>query len=124
MNHRKSISQVLMSSALTPSHTVPLSGPFAGKCGLEGLYPPDNSVSAGPLAEMAAEIFKGNGEMSDRAQAIVANISPFRGPNMDPGTPWEIGYGASRCLPFFAWSSSTLTLFQRQTSAQLSILTA
>ena len=81
--------------------------------GLRGLYPLDNSVTPGTPEAMAAEIFRGNVAMIDEAQAIVADISPFRGPNMDPGTAWEIGYGAAWGLPIFAWSSNTSTLLKR-----------
>jgi nucleoside 2-deoxyribosyltransferase len=81
--------------------------------GLRGLYPLDNTIKADTPEAAAAEIFKGNVGMIDDARGIVADISPFRGPNMDPGTAWEIGYGIARGLPVFAWSSDTSTLLQR-----------
>lgn len=83
------------------------------KRGLTGLYPLDNEISDGTKADTARQIFQANVAMIRQAHAIVANISPFRGPNMDPGTAWEIDYGAARGLPIFAWSSSASTLLER-----------
>src|SRR5258708_4850120 len=53
--------------------------------GLTGLYPLDNEVdrSAG---EVPLNIFKGCEAMMDAADAIIANLTPFRGPGADPGT--------------------------------------
>jgi nucleoside 2-deoxyribosyltransferase len=81
--------------------------------GLKGLYPLDNKITAQTPAETAAAIFKANVAMIDKAHGIVADISPFRGPNMDPGTAWEIGYGFAKNLPIFAWSSDASTLLER-----------
>lgn len=79
----------------------------AGICarhGLIGLYPLDNKVD---LATAAAslEIFKGNEAMMDAADAIIANLTPFRGPGADPGTVYELGYMAGRGKLLFAYSN-------------------
>ncbi len=70
--------------------------------GLTGLYPLDNEVdrSAG---EVPRNIFKGCEAMMDAADAIIANLTPFRGPGADPGTTYELGYMAARgklCLGY------------------------
>ena len=70
--------------------------------GLIGLYPLDNSVD---LAAKAAslKIFRGNEAMMNEADAIIANLSPFRGPGADAGTVYELGYMAGRgklCLGY------------------------
>lgn len=39
------------------------------------------------------------------ADAVVANISPFRGPHMDPGTAFEIGFAIALGKPVFGWST-------------------
>jgi nucleoside 2-deoxyribosyltransferase len=44
---------------------------------------------------------------------VIANISPFRGPNMDPGTAYEIGYAEALGRPVFLWSESAATLAER-----------
>ena len=49
--------------------------------------------------ETAELIYRENIVLINSVQAIIADISPFRGPNMDPGTAWEIGYGIAKGLP-------------------------
>jgi nucleoside 2-deoxyribosyltransferase len=70
--------------------------------GLSGLYPLDNVVDL-KAADASRNIFKGNEAMMDAADAIIANLTPFRGPGADPGTVYELGYMAGRrklCLGY------------------------
>ena len=70
--------------------------------GLIGLYPLDNAVDRA-ATEASLRIFKVNEAMMDRADAIIANLTPFRGPGADPGTAWELGAMAARrkfCLGY------------------------
>jgi nucleoside 2-deoxyribosyltransferase len=49
------------------------------------------------------QIFRGLEAMMDAADAIIANLTPFRGPGADPGTVYELGYMAGRgrlCLGY------------------------
>src|SRR6266576_1826089 len=70
--------------------------------GLTGLYPLDNAID--PAAEDASlRIFRGNETMMIEADAIIANLTPFRGPSADAGTVYELGYMAGRgkfCLAY------------------------
>ena len=70
--------------------------------GLTGLYPLDNAVD--PTAKDASlRIFRGNEAMMIEADAIIANLTPFRGPGADAGTVYELGYMAGRgklCLGY------------------------
>jgi nucleoside 2-deoxyribosyltransferase len=59
--------------------------------GLSGHYPLDNVVDR-TAADVSLQIFKGNEAMMDAANAIIANLTPFRGPGADPGTVYELGY--------------------------------
>ena len=86
--------------------------------GLTGLWPLDNAVSDDDPAALARKIFEANVAMIDAAVAIVADISPFRGPYMDPGTAFEIGYAHACGKPIFAWTSDPRTLHAR-TEAQM-----
>jgi nucleoside 2-deoxyribosyltransferase len=72
--------------------------------GLSGLYPLDNTIdlSAG-IASL--QIFKGNEAMMDTADAIIANLTPFRGPGADAGTVYELGYMAGRGKFCFGYSN-------------------
>src|ERR1700731_4348734 len=59
--------------------------------GAIGLFPPANAI--GPAAsDVPLRIFRGNEEMMIEADAIIANLTPFRGPGADPGTVYELGY--------------------------------
>jgi len=43
--------------------------------------------------------------MMDAADAIIANLTPFRGPSADAGTVYELGYMAGRGKLCFAYSN-------------------
>ena len=70
--------------------------------GLIGLYPLDNAID--PAAKDASlRIYRGNETMMLQADAIIANLTPFRGPGADAGTVYELGYMAGRgklCLGY------------------------
>jgi nucleoside 2-deoxyribosyltransferase len=76
--------------------------------GLIGLYPLDNAIN--PAAQdVSLQIFRGNEAMMMEADAIIANLTPFRGPGADPGTVYELGYMAGRgklCLGYSNHPSS------------------
>ena len=61
--------------------------------GFIALFPLDNAVDlAAPTASM--RIFEANRAMMDQADAVLANLTPFRGPSADAGTVYELGYMA------------------------------
>jgi nucleoside 2-deoxyribosyltransferase len=58
--------------------------------GVTGLYPLDNAIAVeAPDASM--QIFKANEAMMREADAVIANLTPFRGAGADPGTAYELG---------------------------------
>jgi nucleoside 2-deoxyribosyltransferase len=70
--------------------------------GLTGLYPLDNAVDL-TAKDASLRIFRGNEAMMIEADAIIANLTPFRGPGADAGTVYELGYMAGRgklCLGY------------------------
>jgi nucleoside 2-deoxyribosyltransferase len=70
--------------------------------GLSGLYPLDNAIDLS-ARDASLRIFKGNEAMMDAADAVIANLTPFRGPGADAGTVYELGYMAGRgklCLGY------------------------
>jgi nucleoside 2-deoxyribosyltransferase len=70
--------------------------------GLTGLYPLENAVD-GAAKDASLKIFGGNEAMMIEADAIIANLTPFRGPGADAGTVYELGYMAGRgklCLGY------------------------
>ena len=80
--------------------------------GLIGLHPLDNSVDL-TAADASLAIFKGNEAMMDAADAIIANLTPFRGPSADAGTVYELGYMAGRGKLCFAYSNDPAVYAER-----------
>ena len=86
--------------------------------GLEPLWPLDNEPTSSGATELAREIRQMNCAMIDRAAAVIADISPFRGPNMDPGTAFEIGYAIALSKPVFVYTEAPgQTLLDRTKAA-------
>ena len=70
--------------------------------GLTGLYPLDNAIELS-AQDASLRIFRGNESMMIAADAIIANLTPFRGPGADAGAVYELGYMAGRgklCLGY------------------------
>ena len=70
--------------------------------GLTGLYPLESKVDL-KASDASLQIFGGNEAMMNEADAIIANLTPFRGPGADAGTVYELGYMAGRgkrCLAY------------------------
>ncbi|MGB8402341.1 nucleoside 2-deoxyribosyltransferase [Bradyrhizobium sp.] len=80
--------------------------------GVSGLYPLDNAVdpSAG---DASLRIFKANEAMMDAADAVIANLTPFRGPSADAGTVYELGYMAGRGKLCLAYSNDPAPYAER-----------
>jgi nucleoside 2-deoxyribosyltransferase len=74
--------------------------------GLIGLFPLDNEVDLG-AANPSEQIFRGNEAMMNQADAIIANLTPFRGPGADSGTVYELGYMAGRGKLCLGYSNHT-----------------
>src|SRR6476661_207933 len=70
--------------------------------GLTGLYPLDSAIDLSGR-DTSLKIFAGNEAMMLEADAIIANLTPFRGPGADAGTVYELGFMAGRgklCLGY------------------------
>ena len=82
--------------------------------GFEGLYPLDSDILGG-LDHAAARraIFDANVALIDRSDAILANITPFKGVDCDPGTAFEIGYAFAMKKAIFLYSACADTLVAR-----------
>ncbi len=76
--------------------------------GIQGHFPLDNEIDES--GEIARGIFLGNVALIDRSDLVLADISPFRGPSVDPGTAWEIGYAHARGIPVICYGSSSTYL--------------
>jgi nucleoside 2-deoxyribosyltransferase len=83
--------------------------------GLEGLWPLDASIGDVTVTPntTAKQIYRGNINLIEQSDGVIADISPFRGPNMDPGTAFEIGFAIATDTPVFAWSDDLRALLDR-----------
>lgn len=74
--------------------------------GITPLLPIDNDVDMLNKypGMIAMEIYAKNVAMIDAADAVLANIEPFRGDHMDPGTAFEIGYAVARGKPVYCFT--------------------
>lgn len=84
--------------------------------GLSGIFPLD------PLEDEPAEwaalpewrrIALRNEAHIRGAGALIANLTPFRGPSADPGTVFELGFMRALGRPVFAWSGDGRPFAQR-----------
>jgi nucleoside 2-deoxyribosyltransferase len=80
--------------------------------GVIGLYPLDNVVDR-TAQDASLQIFRGNETMMIEADAIIANLTPFRGPGADPGTVYELGYMAGRGKFCLGYSNDPLVYAHR-----------
>lgn len=79
--------------------------------GLEPLWPADSDTWCEPGAvastlsrtSKAVTIFRGNKLMIRGCDAVIADVTPFRGPSLDPGTSWEIGFAHALGKPVFGY---------------------
>jgi nucleoside 2-deoxyribosyltransferase len=60
--------------------------------GLIGLFPLDNDLGAASDETLSRRIFAANTVLMEAADAIIANLTPFRGPSADAGTVYELGF--------------------------------
>ena len=77
------------------------------RAGLRGLYPLDAELEpqahASPTAHATA-IARANMALIRQSCAVIADLTPFRGPNVDDGTAFEIGYAHALGLPIFGYA--------------------
>ncbi|WP_417228071.1 nucleoside 2-deoxyribosyltransferase [Amphritea sp.] len=74
--------------------------------GFEGLFPLDNTLDLSSLSPYQAglAIYHANIALMDRCDLIIANMTPFRGPSMDVGTAFEMGYITALNKPVWGYS--------------------
>jgi nucleoside 2-deoxyribosyltransferase len=75
--------------------------------GIEGVFPLDNFLDAFPTdtkSMAAARIRESNMRLIRGCDIVLANVSPFRGPNADDGTAWEVGFATGLGKPVFFYS--------------------
>ena len=67
----------------------------------------DDMVETEPSEAMAREIYASVLERLRSADAVIVNLTPWRGPNADAGTAFEAGFAAALGKPVFAYLNVT-----------------
>jgi nucleoside 2-deoxyribosyltransferase len=85
------------------------------KYGITGHFPLDAEIDHARLSpqEAARAIFLANLAAIDAADALIANMTPIRGPGMDGGTAFEMGYAHARAIPIYAYTNDPRTYLGR-----------
>lgn len=76
--------------------------------GFDGVYPLDNVIDDAaslPPAALARAISHGNERLMRSCALLIANCTPFRGPSMDVGTAFEIGFMRALGKPVLGYSN-------------------
>lgn len=75
--------------------------------GLIGVDPLDSELAIPdglPGPERGRLIYQANRELMDCCDAVIANLTPFRGISADPGTVFEVGYMTGQGKPAFGFT--------------------
>jgi nucleoside 2-deoxyribosyltransferase len=81
--------------------------------GLVGLFPLDNALIPAAGSSRSQRIFSENMALMNEADAVIANLTPFRGPGADAGTVFELGYMAGCKKLCFGYSNVAGTYAER-----------
>jgi len=83
--------------------------------GFAGLFPLDKVIEpvGRSSAEIAIAIYSANVGLMKKADLLIANMTPFRGPSMDVGTAFEVGFCAAKGLPIFGYTNFVAKLADR-----------
>ena len=74
--------------------------------GFVGLFPLDDaSETAAMTPPLARAIYRGNTALMRRADLVIANLTPFRGPSADAGTAFELGMMAGLGKPVLGYTN-------------------
>jgi nucleoside 2-deoxyribosyltransferase len=74
--------------------------------GAAGVFPTDDpGADPGAGAAEAGRIYRLNEAHMRACDALIANLTPFRGPSADPGTAYEMGFMRALGRPVFGYAN-------------------
>lgn len=75
--------------------------------GLTGVFPLDADLDLSGLSKVDAglAISRANEDLMRGCDAVIANMTPFRGPSMDVGTAFEMGFMRALGRPVFGYTN-------------------
>ena len=83
------------------------------RLGFDSIYPLDGELSGPSSLSPSRRIFAANIEAIAGCDAIIANLTPFRGVSADPGTVFEIAHGLATGKKVFAYTADAAPLRMR-----------
>ncbi|WP_419799988.1 nucleoside 2-deoxyribosyltransferase [Terasakiella sp.] len=85
---------------------------ICAQCGLEGVFPMDAGLDISNLSKHRAAhaIYEANIELIDSCCGVMADMQAFRGPGMDGGTAFEMGYAVAKGLPVVGYNARSTYL--------------
>lgn len=84
--------------------------------GLIGVYPADIEDipdPARPLSEQGLALSQAMERAMRECDAMIVNLTPFRGPSADPGSAYEMGFMRALGRPVYAYSNDPRPFFER-----------
>lgn len=83
--------------------------------GFEGVFPLDANLDLDNLSprDAGVRISLANEELILSCDLLIANMTPFRGPSMDVGTAFEMGYMRALKRPVLGYTNISGTLLER-----------
>lgn len=90
--------------------------------GFEGVDPLDTELAFSEnqaKPERGQRIYRANRELMNNCDAIIANLTPFRGISADPGTIFEVGYMIGQGKPAFGFTLDSRHYRERAGSTTL-----
>jgi nucleoside 2-deoxyribosyltransferase len=91
---------------------------LAAAAGFEGVFPHDLELKTPTLSkrEQAHRIFTANTALMRSCDALIANLTPFRGVSADAGTVFELGFMSALGRPVSAYSNAARNYHARATA--------
>jgi len=84
---------------------------LCAKYGYSAISPFDNESTS------SEDIFYANTKLIDKCDILIANIEPFRGPNVDDGTAFEIGYAYAKDKRIYGYTPTKETTLYNLTKS-------
>jgi nucleoside 2-deoxyribosyltransferase len=81
--------------------------------GFKAHFPLDNTINENEISAQAEAIRLANLALIERCDCVLANLSPFRGPEPDSGTVFEVGYAVAKGKTVVGYSSDLTSLKER-----------
>jgi len=81
--------------------------------GFKGLFPLDNVIEESNASKLAEKIRVANIDFIEKCDIVIANLSPFRGPEPDSGTVFEVGYAMAKGKIVLGYSTDMNPLLKK-----------